>query len=261
MKGMYHAQILENRAIALEIFDMRLSCPDAAKHARAGQFAAVYTENPATLLPRPLSICEIDRAEDGLRIIYRVEGQGTQDLAKMATGYLRILAPLGNGFDISDNHKNFAIVGGGIGTPPLLELVKEIREKHGDAKITVFLGFRNDASVILEQDFATFADEVHVSTDDGSYGIQGNAVGLLDAPASGKFDVLYGCGPKVMLKHLARWAAGCNTPCFVSLEERMACSIGACLACVVKIRDKGAVVYDKVCSSGPVFDAKELFWI
>lgn len=259
MKGMFHAEILENRRIAEDVYSMRLSC-EAAKTAVAGQFAAVYTNNPATLLPRPLSICEIDKKNETLRIVYRVVGKGTLDLSKAREGdKLRLLAPLGNGFGVDLTHKNFVVAGGGIGVPPLLELVKQIRGEAKDAKITACLGFRSNTDVILEQDFAQYADIVEISTDDGSYGAPGNVVDMLSKLAE-KPDVAYGCGPKIMLMSFAKWAADSETLCYVSLEERMACCIGACLACVAKIHKDGAMAQRRVCYDGPIFNARELAW-
>ena len=252
---MYDAEILENAAIAEDIYDLRLRCPAAAT-AVAGQFVAVYTDNPATLLPRPLSICEVN--DDTLRIIYRIAGQGTQEISQRQKGEtLRIMAPLGNGFPLENARGNIAIVGGGIGSPPLLQLTKSIRQNTPDAKISVYLGFRSAEHVILEQDFAKYADEIFIATDDGSHGAAGNAVSLLEGS---KFDIIYACGPHIMLKNLAKWADNSGTICYVSLEERMACSIGACLACVAKIRQGDGTTNKTVCAVGPVFDAKELVW-
>ena len=255
MKAMYQAKILENKRIAEGVYDMWLSC-DAAQTAVAGQFAAIYTDNPATLLPRPLSICEI--GDGRLRIVYRIAGQGTLELSQMQAGRtLRAIAPLGNGFDISHRYTDIAIVGGGIGVPPLLELAKQTRQRHPKAKITAYLGFRDAGGVILKENFAKCTDNVRVSTDDGSYGEHGNAVDMLKGA---KHDAAYGCGPHVMLVGLAKWSTENDTACYVSLEERMACCIGACLACVVKIKQNGDVTQEKICSTGPIFDAKELIW-
>jgi len=255
MKAMYQSEIIENKRIAEGVYDMWLAC-EAAQTAVPGQFAAVYTDNPATLLPRPLSICEI--ADGRLRIVYRIAGQGTLELSQMQAGrVLRVLAPLGNGFDLSHKYTNIGIVGGGIGVPPLLELAKQTRQRHPDIKITAYLGFRDAAAVILQDDFAKYTDAVRVSTDDGSYGEHRNAISML---GGAKHDVVYACGPHVMLAGLAKWSAEHDTACYVSLEERMACCVGACLACIVKIKQNGGETQEKVCSTGPVFDAKELIW-
>jgi len=209
MRSISLAKIIKNKSISREIFDLHLET-DAAQTAKMGQFVSVYTGNPAMLLPRPLSICEIDRENNTLRIIYRVEGGGTRDISRAQTGEtLRILAPLGNGFSINSTHSSFAIVGGGIGVPPLLQLAKEIRAANPVAHIAVYMGFRSDDHVILETAFQKYADLVEISTDDGSYGRPGNAVQML--PQS-PVDAVYGCGPKVMLRHLAAWAAKATCP-------------------------------------------------
>lgn len=257
MKEVYRAKILENSAITNNIYNLILETETTQK-AHAGQFAAIYTGNAACLLPRPLSICEINRQNNTLRIIYRIEGQGTKEIAAAKTGqFLRILSPLGNGFTIDAALNNFAIVGGGIGTPPMLELAKSIRQAQPDAVISVYLGFRNAEQVILQDDFNKYANSVHISTDDGSFGEKGNILTMMEGTV---FDAIYGCGPKVMIKHLANLAEKVSTPCYVSLEERMACCIGACLGCVTKIKKEGSAYYEKVCAAGPVFDAKELIW-
>ena len=260
MKEIYNAEILENKLIAHDIYDMRLSCKLAIP-AAAGQFIAVYIDNPAMLLPRPLSICETYESSDILRTIYRIAGGGTSHLSKAKAGdNLRILAPLGNGFSIDPTHKSFAIAGGGIGMPPLLELVKQIRTSVPDAEIDVFMGYRNAEQIILKEDFAEYTnkDQIHIATDDGSYGIHGNVMKFFDD--NRKFDIIYTCGPHIMMKNITKWAIEQNIDCQVSLEERMACAIGACLACVAKINTNDGPVARRVCSNGPVFNGRELIW-
>jgi dihydroorotate dehydrogenase electron transfer subunit len=175
---------------------------------------------------------------------------------------VRVLGPLGSFYPIDPAHKNFALVGGGMGVPPLTELAKTIRREIPQAAITVYLGFRNESQIILKEDFEQYADKVFICTDDGSLGFKGNVVqALLQKPQNPDFDVIYGCGPNIMLKSLAGYAADGGITCFVSLEERMACTVGACLACVAKVHtDTGDWAYKKVCSDGPVFNSKEVAW-
>jgi dihydroorotate dehydrogenase electron transfer subunit len=213
------------------------------------------------ILPRPLSICEVDSNERGIfRIVYQTIGAGTHEIAAFKVGdKVRVLGPLGSFYPIDHAHKNFALVGGGMGVPPLLELAKTIRREVPGAFINVYLGFRSLSQVILKDDFAKFADEVFTCTDDGSAGFKGNVISCLSE--HNLADAIYGCGPKLMLKSLAGFAADNRAACFVSLEERMACMVGACLACVTKVHaDTGDVVYKKVCSDGPVFNASEVVW-
>ncbi|MCL2855108.1 MAG: dihydroorotate dehydrogenase electron transfer subunit [Defluviitaleaceae bacterium] len=255
MKGLFYGEVLENRLIAPDIYDMRLHAPDAVAGARAGQFISLYTGDAAMLLPRPLSICQMDPSCGIFRVVYKVAGQGTEKLAALCPGdELRGLAPLGSFYQIDENHRKFAIVGGGMGAPPMLGLACQIRHQMPDTHISVYLGFRDNSQVILADDFGLYADEVIITTDDGSFGIKGNAIAAL--PEKPDFDAVFGCGPHAMLKYLAKYAREKGLPCHVSLEERMACSIGACLACVTKT-EKGLA---KVCAAGPVFDAKEVVW-
>jgi len=260
MGKVINAKVMENKQISSDIYDLRIYSPEQAKKATAGQFLGIYTGSADKILPRPLSICEIDAADGIMRVIYRIVGGGTMDIAKIKAGEgLRVLGPLGKGYMIDANYRSFAIVGGGLGVPPLLELASGIRKAAPDAKIAVYLGFRDKTQVILEDDFKKYADEVTVCTDDGSYGVQGN---VIDAMSTGRlFEVVYSCGPKPMLKALAGYAEQANLPCFVSVEEHMACCIGTCLACAVKAKeDGGTTVNKRACYDGPVFNAKELVW-
>jgi len=262
MSEMFYAEVVENSPLLDDVFDLYLYAPDAVKAAQAGQFLSLFTGNPAQLLPRPLSLCDIDKKRGIFRIIYRVVGSGTAELAKLSKGdKVRVLGALGSHYQLQAKHKSFALLGGGMGAPPMLALAKKIRNEMPDAHIVTFLGFRDKSHVMLEQDFKKYADTVLVATDDGSYGIKGNSVGVLKDNFS-SFDTFFACGPHVMLKHLAQFANEQNMPCFVSIEERMACSIGACLACVCKVvtDDETGFTYKRVCSHGPVFNAKELVW-
>ena len=255
----YNVKVLENKELAKNIYDMLLDCQEAARQAEAGQFISVYTGNPAMLLPRPLSICEIDKAKGSFRIVYRIAGEGTETIAGFKSGdTVRIIAPLGNPFEISPQHKNFAVVGGGIGVPPLLELTKKLKKTAPGSSISVYLGFRDKEQVILEKDFLQYTDKVYITTDDGSYGTAGTVMQNLET--SRGFDTVYACGPHIMLKNISLWADKQNIPCFVSMEERMACTVGACLACVVKVLENGNVTRKTVCANGPVFNSKELVW-
>jgi len=275
-------KIIENKQIAPDIFDLRIHSPVQVGLATAGQFLGIYTGNAAMLLPRPLSICEIDPVGGTLRVIYRVVGGGTREIAGLGVGdTLRVLGPLGNGYAIDPDYPNVAIVGGGLGVPPLLGLAASIRAAAPGVKIAVYLGFRDKSQVILVEDFWRFVDEITVCTDDGSLGVQGNAVaafrqgchpGLDPGSSPGQCptgshiamttpDIIYGCGPKPMLKALSQYAAQAALPCYVSVEEHMACCVGTCLACAVKLRQNDSTVAIKrACCDGPVFNAREVVW-
>jgi len=254
MKKIEYSVVLKNTPITDNIFDMLVNAPDIAQNAVSGQFVGIYTENGINILPRPISICEIDKDAGTLRLVYQIIGKGTEIFSHKKNGdILKIIGPLGNGFDIKNVSQN-VFVGGGIGVPPLLGAVKQIKS----SKI-VILGFRSEKNIILKDDFERAGAKVFVATDDGSVGFKGNVVELMkEKNITG--DVIYSCGPKVMLKFLSQYAEEKNILCFVSMEERMACGIGACVGCAVKVKENDSFINKKVCKDGPVFDSREVMW-
>ncbi len=252
--------IISNEAIADNIFDMELTFDKDLSDARAGQFAELYVHKGEHLLPRPISLCEIDKQAKRLRMVYQVVGEGTKYFSGLKPGdKLTVLAPLGNGFNILPNLKKVAVVGGGVGVPPMLQLVKDIRQKSPDAEITVFLGYRSQPYLI--KGFAKTGANVHIATDDGSVGFKGNVIALMQSLEYESCDVVYSCGPKVMLKAVSQWAETRGIKCFVSMEERMACGLGVCVGCVVPVKSKHKdFEYKKVCKEGPVFNGSEVIW-
>lgn len=204
------------------------------------------------MLPRPISICEIDKEDKSLHLVYRVAGKGTEEFSQMQTGmHLDVLGPLGNGFPLKK--KKAFLIGGGIGIPPILELAKQL-----DCEKQIVLGYRNSDMFLLD-DFKK-QGKVYVATEDGSYGVQGN---VLDAIRENGLDaeIIYACGPTPMLRALKAYAAENKIECWISMEEKMACGIGACLACVCKSKEVDAhtnVHNKRVCKEGPVFAAEEV---
>ena len=244
--------IISQKKIAEGIYDMWLRTEEIAAHAKAGQFVSVYCNDGTKLLPRPISICEINKEEKALRLVYRVAGGGTAEFSQMKAGEtLRILGPLGNGFPLGE--KSAFLIGGGIGIPPMLELAKELNcEKQ------IVVGYRNN-ELFLADELKKYG-EVIVATEDGSVGTKGN---VLDAIRENglKADVIYACGPIPMLRALKQYAAENDIECWISMEERMACGIGACLACVCKSKEKDHhtnVNNKRICKEGPVFRAEEV---
>lgn len=250
------ARVLSQKELAPGIFDLTIQTVDIAKHAKAGQFISVYCADKTKLLPRPISLCGIDREKGTLRLVYRVtgEGTGTEEFSKLSEGDdLRVLGPLGNGFTVQRGKKAF-LIGGGIGVPPMLLLAKEM----GQTDFDIIMGYRNQDTFLLDE----FKEQgrVLVATEDGSVGTKGN---VLDAirENDAKADVIYACGPTPMLRALKNYAQENHMECFISMEERMACGIGACLACVCESKEKDAhtnVNNKRICKEGPVFDAKEV---
>jgi dihydroorotate dehydrogenase electron transfer subunit len=248
------AEIIKINKLTDSIFDFTVKSPELAKKAVCGQFLHIDCGDEF-VLRRPISIAEI--FDDALRFIFDIRGKGTQKLSEKKVGeFLDILGPLGNGFEIL-NEKSL-IVGGGIGIYPLLQIVKEQK-----AKTTVSLGFRNKDFVTLEDEFRKYADELYISTDDGSYGENGNALSVVKQRLEkGDFDVVYACGPLPMIKAIKEITDRCEILCQISLEERMGCGIGACLCCPVKIEDDTELGFKHlhVCKEGPIFNAKEVIF-
>lgn len=250
--------VLSQRSLGNDIYDLVLQTKDIAVAAKAGQFVSVYSNDKSKLLPRPISLCGIDREKGTLRLVYRVtcQGTGTEEFSRLKEGdTVKLLGPLGNGFTVESGKKAF-LIGGGIGVPPMLQLAKEM--KAAGENLQVVMGYRNADTFLLDE-FEAVA-ETFVATEDGSLGTKGN---VIDAIKNEKLnaDVIYACGPTPMLRALKNYAEENSMVCYISMEERMACGIGACLACVCKSRDKDAhsnVNNKRICKEGPVFNAKEV---
>lgn len=239
--------VKDNREIAENIYMITLTLPESADALHGGQFVNLSTGDNSLLLRRPLGVCIAENNE--LSLCYQVKGKGTKKLTEAKAGdKLKVLLPLGNYFDLSA-YKNVAVVGGGVGVFPLIAALRENKDKNFYA----YMGFRNKNAVCLLNEFS-HCKSYTVTTDDGSYGKKGNAVqAFFEDIDKLNVDAIISCGPPIMLKALKSGlnGRGIKTPCFVSLEERMGCGMGACLVCVCKTSDgKNA----RVCKDGPVFE-------
>jgi len=266
MGGKYYkiCDVESQSQIAGDIFSMWLNAGEIGKEARPGQFVSLYTSDASKLLPRPISLCEISPAEGKIRLVYRAgrEGTGTRQFAALGRGSrVTVLGPLGNGFPLDRcQGKRTVLIGGGVGIPPLLAaaafLKQESSEKTG-TQIQAVLGYKD--STFLEEEFHRYG-EVLISSESGTAGIRGT---VLDALEHGAVvpDIILSCGPLPMLRAVKEYAAARSIECWVSLEERMACGIGACLGCVCKSTevDGHSMVRNKrVCTEGPVFPAESV---
>jgi dihydroorotate dehydrogenase electron transfer subunit len=251
------ALVLSQQLLAEGIYDMWLETP-IAMDAAPGQFVGVYPANKSTLLPRPISICEVDRDRSTIRLVYRVVGSGTAEFALYQPGdYITILGVLGNGFPLeAAEGKKVILMGGGIGVPPLLETSKRLSQS-GNRPMTV-VGYRNNET-FLSDEFEKYSD-LYIATEDGSLGTKGNVIDAIKANAL-KADVIFACGPMPMLRAIKNFAAENDMKAYLSLEERMACGVGACLGCICKTKNvdhHSHVNNARICTDGPVFDAEDL---
>ena len=245
------AKVVRQQQIDEGIFDMELSFPKGAALAKPGLFIAMYCNDKSKLLPRPISICGINKEEGTLRVVYRVAGEGTKEFSEMKEGdTLEVMGPLGNGFALKE--EKAIIIGGGIGIPPMLELAKQLNVEK-----TVVLGYRT--STFLKDEFEAVGDVV-ISTEDGSFGTKGNVIDAIKEQGV-EGSIIYACGPTPMLRGIKAYAEEMGFEAQISMEERMACGIGACLACVCKSKEKDAhsnVHNKRICKDGPVFLSTEV---
>lgn len=248
------ALIIRQEEIAKDVFDLWLET-DMAEGTVPGQFVAIYPRNQATLLPRPISVCEVNQEKTRIRLVYRILGKGTKEFSTYRAGEeISILGSIGNGFPLEEGKgKRTLLIGGGIGIPPMLQLAKEL-----DADKTILLGFR-DQELFLDQELSAYG-LVYIATENGAVGTKGNVMDII-AEKDLKADIIYACGPLPMLKAIKEYAAEHKIKAYLSLEEKMACGIGACLGCVCKTTkvDHHSHVHNaRVCTEGPVFEAEEV---
>lgn len=252
------ASVLKQACIAPGIYDMWIDTA-LAKEAKPGQFINIYPKDKSALLPRPISICEADRENNRLRIVYRKAGKGTGEFSAYEEGEgIDILGTLGNGFPLEKAEgKKCFLMGGGIGIPPILQLAKDLKAA-GVTEIDIILGYR-DNDLFLSEDLKRYG-KLFIATEDGSVGSKGNVMNAIEENGL-KGEIIFACGPMPMLRAIKKFAEDNEMEAYISLEERMACGVGACLGCVCKTVHKDAhsqVHNARICTDGPVFDAKEV---
>ena len=246
----YQAKIVENKEIATGICSITFDMGEEVQ-VRAGQFGDILVGG-THLLRRPIAVCKVEK--NLVTYCYQVKGEGTQKLKKMEAGTtVSVLMPLGNGFFIDKDEKKVALVGGGVGVFPLISVLREYKDEK---QISAYIGYRNKGAVCGVDEFEK-ADKFIAVTDDGSYGEKMNAVQAFEADLKkgNRPDVVLACGPTPMLRALKTLVEKEDLPCYVSLEERMGCGIGACLVCVCNLTNGQ---HARVCKDGPVFNAKEV---
>lgn len=250
-------EIVSNNIVGEDCFRMALNCHLIVKDAKPGQFVHIRPgAGNDPLLRRPMSIHSVDD-RDTFSVLYRVTGQGTAMLAELKAGNsLDVIGPLGAGFTVDKKSRRAILVGGGIGAAPLLYLAQSCLAKQ--MSVIILLGASTRDSLLAVADFKALGCVVKVTTEDGSAGVRGYVTDLLEpALMEGAGPVaVFACGPVAMMHRAGTMAGIYDVPCQVSLEERMACGVGACLGCVVATEDG----YRRVCADGPVFNAGEIEW-
>lgn len=247
------AKIVYNKKLSSGYFRLILEAPAIARSVCPGQFLEIKADDSCRpLLRRPFSVHRVNRQK--IEVLYQKVGPATELLSgRGAGGYLDIIGPLGSGFRLSTKTRAL-IVGGGIGLAPLVFLAGRL------SRPLVLIGARSKAGVLCEGEFKALGCEVKIATDDGSCGFKGRVTDLLEKvlplAINHKPLAVYSCGPRPMLKEVSRICKKYNLPAQVSLEEHMACGIGACLGCVVKTKQG----FQRVCKDGPVFNADEIVW-
>ncbi len=247
--------VRENVPVAQNVFRLTFSLPEPVEGLRCGRFVDLSVGDGAHLLRRPIAICAY--TADSVTVCYQCKGAGTRRLAACKEGdALTCVLPLGNGFVLREEERRVALVGGGVGVFPMISVLKEYA---GSGKTFYsYIGFRTKAAVCGEEAFRAGSERAVLVTDDGSFGEKKNAVeAFFDDLSAAKPDVILSCGPAPMLRALKAGLAerGVRTPCYVSLEERMGCGIGACLVCVCDLENGE---HARVCKDGPVFAIGEV---
>lgn len=253
------APLLAHTPWAPGYWALDLHCPEVARTAIPGQFVHLRVAGPDLLLRRPISIHEV--VGDRITLVVAVVGTGSQWLAERSEGEeLDLIGPLGQrGLSFEPAARTVALVGGGVGIPPLHFLAT--RRPADGPRLVAFVGARSEERLLGLDNFAAQGCEVVISTDDGSRGFVGtNVAALAEYAAQTRIDQVLACGPTPMMRAAALWATERGIPSQVCLEARMGCGVGACLSCVVETRREGWDRYLRVCTEGPVFDGDNIVW-
>lgn len=262
-KRVIDAEVIRNEKIAEGIMKLTAAAPQEAAEARPGQFCNLYPASDRLILPRPVSICDADGEAGTLTFVYAVVGAGTEEFAEIGPGgLLRLSSPLGNGFRMpSEPGKTAVLIGGGVGTAPMVFLAKELKKRQ--VRCTAVTGFRREP--FLSEELKAAGARVITTTDLPSPDyFLGTVVDCMEInEISG--DCYFACGPKPMLAAVSEYTARRGQDVQVSLEERMGCGYGACVGCVCDIREKDGdgreqIRRRKVCRDGPVFMGSEVVW-
>lgn len=251
--------VVKNECLNKHYYIMEIECEDFVKSAKIGQFFMLKAQQRDfivdPLLRRPFGICDVQGNK--FKMLYTIIGKGTQLLTHIQPKTkIKFSEPLGNTFSIVEN-SNIALVAGGVGVAPLLWLAKELKDKNN--KITLYYGGRTTDDIVIVDELSEVSDKLVITTDDGSIGIKGLVVEPFEKEIE-NFDMVYACGPNKMLKAVSEICIQNNVKIEVSMDERMACGIGACLGCIIYYKEDDNIVQKRCCVEGPVFDGSKVVW-
>lgn len=252
-KVLEKAIVVDNVSVGPDVKKLVLYSPNIVGQASPGQFVHVkIADSIDPLLRRPFGIAGVNFQKNTMAIYYRIVGRGTALLAGLQSKCsIDCLGPLGRGFDLDCERP--LLIGGGMGNAPLLYLAQSLCPKP----MTVLLGGRTKYDIFWSELFAKTCRSIKITTDDGSLGMKGTVIDALPELLEQGFDRVYTCGPKAMMRGVVQEIQKTGIPCQVSLEEHMACGLGACLSCTCASTGK---TRKKVCMDGPVFWAEEILW-
>lgn len=235
----FETLVKENTKICDGIYSLKVT---HKSEVRAGQF---YMIKPTkSFLGRPISVCEV--RNDEITFLYAVVGKGTEEFKGLIEGdKVQLIGPLGNGFNTELDYGKVALVGGGIGAAPLLQLAKELRKNKCNIKMDFYGGYRDD--IYLVEEIKKYVDDTKVSTNSGKHGHKGFVTDILDLS---NYNTVLCCGPEVMMKKVVNMCKESNVNVYVSMEKHMACGVGACLVCTCKTKEGNK----RTCKDGPVFN-------
>lgn len=248
--------VIRNEKINKEHFLVELKSEVVLPEILPGQFAEVlFTDNSPVFLRRPFSIHNVDYNANTISFLIKIIGKATEYFSSLETGSrLNLIYPLGNGFNINHENKKALLTGGGCGVAPLLYLSKTLKENGSENMILI--GAKNSAGLMLLENFSSYG-KVLVTTEDGSSGTKGFITSHEVFNNLKDIDIIYSCGPEAMLKAVSKKVKPIGIKCEVSLENTMACGIGACLCCVTETTGGNKCV----CTEGPVFNINDLPWL
>jgi len=244
-----NCRVIDNRALNEEIYKITIHSPEIAKNAFPGQFVSVLCND--LMLRRPFSIASC--IDDQIEIIYKIKGKGTEYISSLKkNNEINIMGPLGKKFNISEEKS--LLVGGGVGTAPLVFLSKVLKEKNIPHAFVE--GYRTNTKI-----GKIHADKIYTITEDGSSERKGLINDYTEEILSvEKPQIIYACGPLPVLEYIVKTSQKYNIQSQVALEREFACGVGVCMGCSIKVKENGSVVNKRICKDGPVFDGESLLW-